>query len=253
MRESRILSCLVGQLFRREEWGYGAVGSALTRVRRRFVAAVCMIGACGSASADCGLGAAVALATRRTTISDKPRNERGRPIGPPIVRIGAREIGGGIRRSITGGHSDRAVNRDSAVASMSARRYPDWHDRRGVESAERSNLGPSGSRLKFGRRRDGAEAPNSAVRALRVESEEVGASKVSDDRRPGIGRGREAQRCDHLHSSSATATENWRSEYPISVHHRGNLRDAAQVSISAGVRAAAALNRAPSPSFRSRP
>ena len=128
----------------------------------------------------------LALATRRitTTTSHATRWTR----SAPIVRIGAREDRGGFEVGPGGIRISRQPGfRGGFDISPGGPRLT--IDRRGISGAV--NLGPSGSRLKFGR---GARAEAEfSPSATTFESEEVGASEGRATT-PGIGRAAMAQR-----------------------------------------------------------
>jgi hypothetical protein len=132
-----------------------------------FVAADLLIGG-GIASADSGLGG-LGIGHHKNNDHDKPRNEVD-PISPPIVRIGARQDRGGFEVGPGGIRISRQPGfRGGFDISPGGPRLT--IDRRGISGAV--NLGPSGSRLKFGR---GARAEAEfSPSATTFESEEVGA------------------------------------------------------------------------------
>ena len=150
-----------------------------------FVAADLLIGG-GIASADSGLGG-LGIGHHKNNDHDKPRNEVD-PISPPIVRIGARQDRGGFEVGPGGIRISRQPGfRGGFDISPGGPRLT--IDRRGISGAV--NLGPSGSRLKFGR---GARAEAEfSPSATTFESEEVGASEGRATT-PGIGRAAMAQR-----------------------------------------------------------
>ncbi len=165
----------------------------------------------GIASADSGLGG-LGIGHEKDN-DNKPRNDADqRPVSPPIVRIGAREDRGGFEVGAGGIQISRQSGfRGGFDVSPDGPRLT--IDERGISGAV--NLGPSGSRVTFGRawsggssasREQGEQADAElSPSGTRVESEaEVAASgqgsseelDASEGRAndPGIGRAAVAER-----------------------------------------------------------